>query len=268
LSARRGPIAFIAGLGYEQRPAPEVVESLLGAGYDAVEWTMAHLGDLREPAVALACQQDFVSNGDAALRATLEGIEAAAEAGIATVNVVAGPNLWEPGADARYDDDAWSAALGGLESACRRAEQLGVAIGFEPCWGTLAHDAETAQRVLDAVGVSVTFDPSHFVLEGEDIPELARRWGERIVHVHLKDAFGRPGAEGEDFHFCMLGEGRVPWAELLDALDEVGYAGPLSVEFEAYRYYELVLRSEPAAAASLAREQVAALIGEPPGGER
>lgn len=42
------PIGFIAALGYEEMAADAVVESLLGAGYDGVEWTMAHADELRE----------------------------------------------------------------------------------------------------------------------------------------------------------------------------------------------------------------------------
>ena len=254
------PIAFIAALGYEGWKADAVAESLLGAGYDAVEWTMAHADDLRSPAVALACQQDLVTGGDEALRTTLDAIEKAADAGIETVDVVTGPNLWEDGARERDDEAAWDLALRSLESACARAAELDVTIGFEPCWGTLANDAATAQRVLDAVPVSVTFDPSHFVMSGDNIPALVHRWGDRIAHVHLKDAFGSPGRDGEDFIFCLLGEGGVPWAEFFAALDEIGYDGPLSVEFEAYRYYEQVLGEDPEAAARLARAQVDALL--------
>jgi len=254
------PIGFIAALGYEQMPAAAVVESLLGAGYDGVEWTMAHADDLREPAVALACQQDLVTGGEAALATTLQAIEKAAATGIALVNVLTGPNLWEDGAAPRDDEEAWSIALKALDRACEHGAEHGVAVGLEPCWGTLAHDAATAERVLDSVPVSITFDPSHFVMSGDDIPGLARRWGERIVHVHLKDAFGRPGIDGEDFIFCMLGEGGVPWPELFDALDEVGFAGAMSVEFEAYRYYEQILGGDPGRAAVLAREQVDALL--------
>ena len=75
-------------------------------------------------------------------------------------------------------------------------------------------------------------------------------------------AFGRPGRDGEDFIFCLLGEGNVPWPEVFAALDQVGYEGALSVEFEAYRYYEQVLGNDPVAAAKLARGQVAALTGK------
>lgn len=261
------PVAFIAALGYEGWKADAVAESITGAGYDAVEWTMAHADDLRSPAAALACQQDLVTGGADALSTTLDAIEKVADAEIATLNVLTGPNLWEDGARVRDDEEAWGLALASLERVCARAAELDVTIGFEPCWGTLAHDAATAQRVLDAVPVSVTFDPSHFVMTGDDIPGLVRRWGDRIAHVHLKDAFGRQGRDGEDFIFCLLGEGRVPWPEFFDALDEVGYAGPLSVEFEAYRYYAQVLGSDPEAAARLARAQVDALLrgaGDPP----
>jgi len=185
-------ISFIAALDYEDRPAAEVVESLTGAGFDSVEWTMAHAGELLAPASALACQMDLVTGGEAAVEETFRGIEAAAAAGIPIVNVLTGPNLWEKGAVARDDEAAWGIALGALEKIVSRGEEAGVKIGFEPCWGTIARDAETAQRVLDAVPVSVTFDPSHFVMTGDPIPELIRRWGDRIVHFHLKDAFGRP----------------------------------------------------------------------------
>ena len=66
--------------------------------------------------------------------------------------------------------------------------------------------------------------------------------------------------EGDDFLFCLLGEGKVPWPAFFEALDDVGYAGPLSVEFEAYRYLDQVLGNDPVAAARLAMEQVRALV--------
>lgn len=261
------PISFIANVGYETWPAERVVESLTARGYDSVEWTLDHLGSLLAPASALAAQADFVSRGEDAVKETLAAIEAAAEAAIGVVNVVTGPNLWEAGAVPLYDDKAWSAALSGLEQAVRRGNQVGVKIGFEPCWGTLAPDAERAERVLAEVDVSVTFDPSHFVMTGDDIPSLIRAWGDRLVHFHLKDAFGRPGEEGVDFIFCLLGEGKVPWPEVFVALDEVGYRGALSVEFEAYTYLEQVLGGDPERAAALAMEQVRALAEKAAAGE-
>ena len=253
----------MACLGYEEMTTAEVVGSIVAAGFDSVEWTMAHVDCLASPASALACQQDLVSGGEQAVEVTLRAIDAAAEASIGLVNVLTGPNLWEEGARPTDGvEEAWGVALSALERIVDHAEENAVMIGFEPCWGTLAHDAETAQRVLDAVAVQITFDPSHFVMTGDPIPELIENWGDRIVHFHLKDAFGRPGIEGEDFIFCLLGEGDVPWHETFRALEAIGYEGALSVEFEAYRYYEQVLGGDPAAAARLSREQVSALMGE------
>ena len=78
-------------------------------------------------------------------------------------------------------------------------------------------------------------DPVRFINEFPD----------RIYHVHMKDAaiqldgytgilashlnFGQPG-RGWDFR--SLGRGGVDFEEIIRALNQAGYAGPLSVEWE------------------------------------
>ena len=254
------PIAFMANVGFEFLPAQQVADELLGLGYDTIEWTMGHADTLVSPACALSCQQDLVTDPVGGLERTRYAIDIAAGQGIPIVNVLTGPNLWEPGVDASYDGLAWERSIDALNAACDYAQPLGVTVSLEPCWGTLAQDAATARRVLEATPCSVTFDPSHFVLSGDDTPSLIREWGDRLAHVHLKDAFGLPGQEGKDFHFCLLGEGRVPWVDFFSALKEVDYTGPLSVEFESYRYLDQVLNNDPIEAARLAMEQVRALL--------
>jgi sugar phosphate isomerase/epimerase len=56
--------------------------------------------------------------------------------------------------------------------------------------------------------------------------------GRHIQHVHLKDAelSDQPGTNwGKEVE---LGRGQVPMQQILDALDDVGYAGPLVIEGE------------------------------------
>jgi sugar phosphate isomerase/epimerase len=53
----------------------------------------------------------------------------------------------------------------------------------------------------------------------------------------------------------------VPWADFFAAIDDIGYQGYLSVEFESWDYYRQVLGSDPVAAARLSREILGRLDG-------
>lgn len=218
-------------------------------------------------------------------------ISACGHAEIESIGVLSGPSMWEPGA-ARIGVDlreghAWELALRALERILDRGEAEGVRVALEPCWGTLAHGRYRAEHMLaalDCAALAVNFDPSHHVLCGDDIPGAVRAWGGRIAHVHLKDGIGvsgpaalarayarggvpgegigpaAPGVEGEDFAFLLPGEGAVPWPQLFDALDAIGYTGAMSVENEAYRLLEGPLRGDVGRAARLARELVRGLV--------
>ncbi len=219
---------------------------------------------------------------------------ACAHADIESIGVLTGPNAWEPGAATVGADlseaHAWELALRALERVLTVAEREGVRVALEPCWGTLAHGryrAEHALAALDCAALAVNFDPSHHVLCGDDVAGAVRAWGGRIAHVHLKDVFGffgpaararglvkaqssvnNPRARGgpddgtsdTDFLFLLPGEGMVPWHELFDALDAIGYTGAMSVENEAHRLLRGPLQGDLVWAAQLARELVAGLL--------
>jgi sugar phosphate isomerase/epimerase len=68
------------------------------------------------------------------------------------------------------------------------------------------------------------------------------------------------GEHGQDFIFPLLGEGVVDWPAFMDALDDVGYDGFLTVEFESFVYYRTVLKNDPARAATISMEQIRALV--------
>jgi sugar phosphate isomerase/epimerase len=285
-------IGYVAS-DMQGRTVAEVIELVAGAGYGAVDWTMEQYDPLTQSADELSeivrqsyeaglgvpqlmVHQDHVTSDpelwERRVHRAERAVEACAHAGIPTVGVLTGPNLWEPGHATiglgLSETAAWDLALSALERVLVRAGQLEVRVALEPCWGTLARDryrAEYALARLDCAALAVNFDPSHFVLSGDDIPAAIAAWGDRIVHVHLKDAFGRPPdpaypREGEDFTFLLPGEGVVPWPQLLEALDAVGYTGTMSVENEAFRLLEGPLRGELSRSAALARELVGGLI--------
>lgn len=113
----------------------------------------------------------------------------------------------------------------------------------------IAYDFPTAEWALDAVehhdAFGFNFDPSHLLWQGVDPVAFIRRFGERIFHVHMKDlklrANGRTsvlnnhmpfGKPGRPWDFASLGHGDVDFDGIVRALNDVGYDGPLSVEWE------------------------------------
>lgn len=283
--------ADVGDLGAEQ-----LVELFAPAGYDAVDWTMEQFDPLSAPGGSaelvriaelaragglatpqLMIHQDYVtpdpSLWEERVRRSELAVEAAAEAGIACVGVLTGPNKWVDGCVAVggaegdvSEGEAWGLALRALERVLQRGEAAGVRVALEPCWGTLARDrhrAEYAIARLASPAFALTLDPSHFVMTGDDVPAMARDWAELIAHVHLKDAFGREGLDGEDFTFLLPGEGKVDWPGLLGALDASGYAGAMCVEFEAFTLLEGPLHGDVERGARLARELVAGLLDGP-----
>lgn len=78
-----------------------------------------------------------------------------------------------------------------------------------------------------------------------DYVAFIRRFADRIFHVHMKDAAWNLGSEAGvfgghvDFHrpecfwdFKSVGRGDIDFEKIIRALNDIGYAGPLSVEWE------------------------------------
>jgi sugar phosphate isomerase/epimerase len=113
----------------------------------------------------------------------------------------------------------------------------------------IAFDIHTAERALAALDnrpeFGFNFDPSHLIWQGIDPAKFIRKFPQRIFHVHMKDAlvtldgingilashlnFGDP-RRGWDFR--SLGRGGVNFEAIIRALNDIGYSGPLSVEWE------------------------------------
>ena len=93
------------------------------------------------------------------------------------------------------------------------------------------------------------FDPSHLGYQGVDYVKFIRTFADRIFHVHMKDAWwghgdGTVGVFGghTDFadprrywDFRSLGHGDINVEEIIVALNDTKYQGPLSVEWEDSR---------------------------------
>lgn len=81
--------------------------------------------------------------------------------------------------------------------------------------------------------VGVTLDVANPLAVGEDVLEFARRVGPWIHNVHLKDYRIHATPSGFRLVRCALGQGVVPFAELLPMLAEVAPDAPLHIELAA-----------------------------------
>jgi len=114
----------------------------------------------------------------------------------------------------------------------------------------IAFDIATAERALKAVKghqrFGFNYDPSHLGYQGVDYIKFIRDFADRIFHVHMKDGWwghgdGSVGVFGghtdftdprRQWDFRSLGRGDIRFEDIIVALNDVGYTGPLSVEWE------------------------------------
>lgn len=195
---------------------------------------------------------------------------AAAAFGVPVVNGFTGSSIWHslygfpPTSQACWDEGfldfarRWTPILDAYDG-------LGVNFALEVHPTEIAFDTATAQRALEAVGYHPRFgfnyDPSHLAYQGMDYTGFLRRFPDRIFHVHLKDVWwghgtGEVGVFGghTDFadprrfwDFRSLGRGDIQFEEVMAALGDIRYQGPLSVEWEDARTDRLHGAAESAA---------------------
>lgn len=127
--------------------------------------------------------------------------------------------------------------------------ECGVRFALEVHPTEIAFDIYSAERTLEALGrreeFGFNFDPSHLIWQGIDPVEFLRAFPDRIYHVHIKDAIttlnGRSGILSSHLNFGdprrgwefrSPGRGGVNFEEIIRALNQIGYQGPLSVEWE------------------------------------
>lgn len=120
-----------------------------------------------------------------------------------------------------------------LKAACGLAAAFGVGVWIETHnqYGT----GRVLRALLDEVGrenCAVIYDILHPLEDGETPEETIKALGADCVHVHLKD--GRPSSDplDHDWFYTPLGEGEAPIAAIVGLLEQSGYKGALSLEWE------------------------------------
>lgn len=128
-------------------------------------------------------------------------------------------------------------------------DEYDVKFAFEVHPSEIAFDYYTTKRLLETFDnrptLGLNFDPSHLVWQGVNPNIFIRDFADRIYHVHMKDVKitldGRAGILGSHiefgdtrrgWNFVSLGHGNVDFDSIIRELNQIGYRGPLSVEWE------------------------------------
>ena len=128
-------------------------------------------------------------------------------------------------------------------------DEVGVKFALEVHPGEIAYDFWTTRRTLEAIGnrpgFGINYDPSHLYWQLLDPVEFIYEFKDRIYHMHVKESVrnlnGRNGIlssllyfgdHRRGWDFVSPGRGGVPFERVSRALNDVGYQGPLSIEWE------------------------------------
>ena len=179
---------------------------------------------------------------------------AAARLGVTIVTGFTGSSIWHwlysfppndfAAVDRGYEDFAerWSPIIDVFD-----AEGVQFALEVHPT--EIAYDIVTTRKALSALGnrpgFGINFDPSHLIPQFLDPAAFVEEFANRIYHVHVKDSRrnldGRRsilashlnfGESNRGWDFVSPGHGDVDFERLFRTLNRIGYAGPLSIEWE------------------------------------
>ncbi|NJK43510.1 MAG: sugar phosphate isomerase/epimerase [Pleurocapsa sp. SU_196_0] len=188
----------------------------------------------------------------------MDTARAAQKLGVKVVNGFTGSSVWHsiyafpptPQAywDAGFADFAtrWTPILEVFESC-----DMNFALEVHPT--EIAFDIASAERALEALQghkrFGFNYDPSHLGYQGVDYVKFIRAFSDRIFHAHMKDVwwghgngdagvFGGHTSFGDHrryWDFRSVGRGDINFEEIIVALNDISYEGPLSVEWEDSR---------------------------------
>ena len=185
----------------------------------------------------------------------IDTAKAAKQMGVKVVNGFTGSSIWHtmyafpPTSQADWDKGFadFAARFGPILDAFDKQD---INFGLEVHPTEIAFDICSAQRAVEAVKghkrFGFNYDPSHLGYQGVDYVAFIREFGDRIFHTHMKDVYwsSRPmragvfgghtsfGDANRFWDFRSLGRGCIDFEAIMRALNDIGYNGPLSVEWE------------------------------------
>ncbi|MBK9159802.1 MAG: sugar phosphate isomerase/epimerase family protein [Propionibacteriaceae bacterium] len=188
-----------------------------------------------------------------AAEAMMNTARTAARLGVKTVVGFTGSAIWKyvamfPPASEALVEEGWTDFKKRWDPILDVYGELGVRFAAEVHPSELAYDYWTTKKMLEVIDrpeLGINWDPSHMVWQDVDPAGFLLDFADKIYHVHAKDSKknfnGRNGRLSSHlpwadprrgWDFVSVGHGDVPWESCFRMLNHIGYAGPISVEWE------------------------------------
>jgi inosose dehydratase len=262
-----GAFELTVGIDPNVPDASMVLDEVAGAGYAAIDLGPAgYFGDRKTLAGALESRGLALCGGffelpfsdPAAMPAAMRGLDELLDLFDAAPPHEGAfkpkPTLADAGSDLRrsrpfqaagdtslgLDEEAWKRFSDGVERAVARCQERGYEATLHPEAGTYVEAPSEIARALERTSIGLCLDTGHLMLGGGDPEQAIQDWGDRINHVHFKDA--RRGVVNDIIRerapvseiwarhaFCRLGEGDLNVDAVLKWL-RGNYSGWLVVE--------------------------------------
>jgi len=171
-------------------------------------------------------------------------------------------------------EDAWARLAERYAALRQLAAQAGLTLALHPHAGSLVESEEDVARLAEHVAdVDWCLDTGHILLGGGSPTAFVERYGDRIVHVHLKDVNAALAARLRASELTLLeatqqgmivplGQGDCEIDAVIGLLDRHDYDGWLVIE-QPYALAEVPAEGEgPVAAMRASVEHVAQLDRE------
>jgi sugar phosphate isomerase/epimerase len=178
--------------------------------------------------------------------------------GVKVVNGFTGSSIWHslyafPPTSQEYWDNGFKDFGKRWKPILDVFEECDVNFALEVHPTEIAFDIASAERAIQALKghkrFGFNYDPSHLGYQGVDYVKFIRTFATRIYHVHMKDVwwghgngdvgvFGGHVSFGDHrrfWDFRSVGRGDIDFEEIIVALNDIAYDGPLSVEWEDSR---------------------------------
>jgi L-ribulose-5-phosphate 3-epimerase len=180
-----------------------------------------------------------------------KAVDAAADLGASSVCTLLGDGYYDPPLNILLSrKDAWAQAVGAVGEVATYAADKGVNVSIELLQGSIVNRVPLLLRLIDEVdreNVRATVDTGTFyttVKPFVGVKEAIMELGDLIDIVHVKDEIGLPSIA--QTNHTWMGGGLVDFAETREALEEIGFSGYCSVEWEGWQVGGSIGVGEPA----------------------